>query len=243
MSHPVPRAACLLPFCCALLIGACATPSKQAQPPPATPPDAPSSPSGATPSRQEPETDGTRATSVSGTDHGSTPASRDTSEERGANDASQTQQPSASPGAAGTGRAMTPEEQDAAWDERFQGSLGEFDRRLAREQAEIEKQRSTAAAGGGAGAGGDAGGSTGAGMPAEQAPGDPADPAAEGAQTAALGGYGNPTSGPRFPAPADVPDGKDDDVVARQLREAAETEKDPELRARLWEEYRKYKSR
>ena len=33
----------------------------------------------------------------------------------------------------------------------------------------------------------------------------------------------------------------DDDIVARQLREAAEREKDPELKKRLWEEYRKYK--
>lgn len=41
--------------------------------------------------------------------------------------------------------------------------------------------------------------------------------------------------------PADIPDGSDDDVVARQLREAAEKETDPELRARLWEEYRRYK--
>ena len=33
----------------------------------------------------------------------------------------------------------------------------------------------------------------------------------------------------------------DDDVVARQLREAAEEETDPELKKKLWEEYRKYK--
>jgi hypothetical protein len=33
----------------------------------------------------------------------------------------------------------------------------------------------------------------------------------------------------------------DDDVVARQLREAAENETDPELKKKLWEEYRKYK--
>ena len=32
-----------------------------------------------------------------------------------------------------------------------------------------------------------------------------------------------------------------DDIVARQLREAALAENDPELRDRLWEEYRKYK--
>ena len=33
----------------------------------------------------------------------------------------------------------------------------------------------------------------------------------------------------------------DDDIVAKQLREAALAEEDPELRERLWEEYRKYK--
>jgi hypothetical protein len=41
--------------------------------------------------------------------------------------------------------------------------------------------------------------------------------------------------------PADVGDGKDDDVVARQLREAATQEKDPAIREKLWEEYREYK--
>ena len=33
----------------------------------------------------------------------------------------------------------------------------------------------------------------------------------------------------------------DDDIVARQLREAAEKETDPELKAKLWEEYEAYK--
>ncbi|MCK7598490.1 hypothetical protein M0G74_14510 [Microbulbifer sp. CAU 1566] len=41
--------------------------------------------------------------------------------------------------------------------------------------------------------------------------------------------------------PADIPSGDDDDVVARQIREAAMRESDPELQERLWEEYRKYK--
>ncbi len=36
-------------------------------------------------------------------------------------------------------------------------------------------------------------------------------------------------------------DGQDDDVVARQIREAAEKEADPKLREKLWEEYRRYK--
>ncbi|MBW2238248.1 MAG: hypothetical protein JRD87_00995 [Deltaproteobacteria bacterium] len=36
-------------------------------------------------------------------------------------------------------------------------------------------------------------------------------------------------------------DPKDDDIVARQLREAAEEETDPELRKKLWKEYEQYK--
>jgi len=44
------------------------------------------------------------------------------------------------------------------------------------------------------------------------------------------------------PPPADIPSGNDDDIVARQIREAAMKETDPELRDKLWEEYRKYKN-
>jgi hypothetical protein len=35
--------------------------------------------------------------------------------------------------------------------------------------------------------------------------------------------------------------GYDDDIVARQIREAAEKETDPELKAKLWKEYEEYK--
>jgi len=45
--------------------------------------------------------------------------------------------------------------------------------------------------------------------------------------------YGAP--GGKLPPP------EDDDIVARQLREAAEKEPDPELQKKLWEEYWKYK--
>jgi len=50
------------------------------------------------------------------------------------------------------------------------------------------------------------------------------------------------SSGPEetFPPPDDIPSGRDDDVVARQLREAAMREPDPELREALWDEYRRY---
>ena len=57
------------------------------------------------------------------------------------------------------------------------------------------------------------------------------------------GGYGGGVKGGSGPnaVPSDIPDGRDDDIVARQLREAAMKETDPELRERLWEEYRQYK--
>ena len=40
--------------------------------------------------------------------------------------------------------------------------------------------------------------------------------------------------------PEDIPILVDDDIIARQLREAALAEEDPVLRERLWDEYRKY---
>ncbi|MCP3661562.1 MAG: hypothetical protein GY696_03540 [Gammaproteobacteria bacterium] len=50
---------------------------------------------------------------------------------------------------------------------------------------------------------------------------------------------GYPTGGKG--SPHEIPDGSDDDIVARQLREAAEKESDPELKRKLWDEYRRYK--
>ncbi|KGE03054.1 hypothetical protein HRUBRA_02363 [Pseudohaliea rubra DSM 19751] len=54
-------------------------------------------------------------------------------------------------------------------------------------------------------------------------------------------GVGIPRNTAKYPPPADIPDGNDDDVVARQLREAAMREPDPAVREKLWAEYRKYK--
>lgn len=45
----------------------------------------------------------------------------------------------------------------------------------------------------------------------------------------------------KYPPPNDIPSGNDDDVIARQLREAAMREPDPTVREKLWNEYRKYK--
>jgi hypothetical protein len=41
--------------------------------------------------------------------------------------------------------------------------------------------------------------------------------------------------------PDDIPSAQGDDIVAQQLREAAMDETDPELKAKLWEEYKRYK--
>jgi hypothetical protein len=43
--------------------------------------------------------------------------------------------------------------------------------------------------------------------------------------------------------PGNLPPPEDDDIVARQLREAAQKETDPELKKKLWEEYWKYKGK
>jgi len=73
-------------------------------------------------------------------------------------------------------------------------------------------------------------------------------PAGEaGQQPASTGpvreGDGNGAGGPGEPArgQARYESGADDDIVARQLREAAEQETDPVLKEKLWQEYEAYK--
>jgi hypothetical protein len=95
---------------------------------------------------------------------------------------------------------------------------------------------------------GNAGGSAGSGggYPAEGSVGQTGGSATSGGQgTSSAGGSTSGTSGgggaSGAPTPADVGNGSDDDIVARQLREAAESETDPALREKLWNEYRQYK--
>jgi hypothetical protein len=122
-------------------------------------------------------------------------------------------------------------------------SVGGFDEVLAEEQREISTVgRDTGGFGGGsggpgsgrvglgqqAGSGGSGGGS-GEGAQVE-VPQDPKEPS--------VGGLSEEEIQAR--TPDDIPDLVSEDIVARQLREAALAEDDPELRERLWEEYRKY---
>ncbi len=54
------------------------------------------------------------------------------------------------------------------------------------------------------------------------------------------GGTGGSASGNGATARV-VPDGNDDDIIARRIRKAAELETDPELKDKLWKEYVEYK--
>lgn len=106
------------------------------------------------------------------------------------------------------------------------------------------------AAGGSGGESGESGGESSPGGESERQAesGQQGGAGGEGAegneQVASAGGAsGDGRQAGKIATPPDIPDGKDDDIVARQLREAAENEQDPELRAKLWEEYRKYKTR
>ena len=136
-------------------------------------------------------------------------------------------------------------EATATLDAELDAGLGEFDQRLLREQERVKAKASKS--GGGAGTGGQGAatadeatnGSSAAGGSASRGDTTGADAALEQPPGAAGGPKGEPSA--RAPQPADVPDGRDDDVVARQLREAAEKESDPELRKKLWDEYRRYK--
>jgi hypothetical protein len=53
-------------------------------------------------------------------------------------------------------------------------------------------------------------------------------------QPPAIGGGGNGFTAPK------ISPGSDDAIVAKRLRKAAEQEKDPALRAKLWKEYAAY---
>jgi hypothetical protein len=129
--------------------------------------------------------------------------------------------------------------------ELFNG-LSEFDEMLLREQERIKAAAPHAAGGGGGGGqGGDGteGDSGSAGSAGSGGDGDD-QRAGDSSGSATYGAGAGPGASQRQGdngAPPGTPDGSDDDVVARQLREAAEKEPDPVLQKKIWEEYRKYK--
>ena len=160
----------------------------------------------------------------------------------------------------------TTDERREGLDRKLDSSLSEFDALILREQEILEQRRDAAGAAGGGGGAGTApvggGGREGTGEE-EAGAGDEGGDQGEAAEATA-GGTGNSPDeasgeevardeGAPEPSgeetgevsngrvPPDVGDGRDDDIVARQLREAAMEEEDPELREKLWDEYRSYK--
>jgi hypothetical protein len=126
-------------------------------------------------------------------------------------------------------------------------SLGDFDESLGQEQREISSAtRNTE--GFDTGTGGNRGGSINLGEQAAGAMSGGSGGGGSGAGGDAASGEvgGGPLAGLDAQevakrTPDDIEVMIDDDIVAKQLREAALAEEDPELRERLWEEYRKYK--
>jgi hypothetical protein len=139
-------------------------------------------------------------------------------------------------------------------------SLGAFDAKLRREQQKIAQERDARQATVATVAASDSSGKPGSEQTAEAAgsasTGAPEKPA--GSHTAAAGKHGEARAAHAGDLKSDqnagganengngavaseIPDGSDDDVVARRLRNAAEQETDPELKDKLWKEYVEYK--
>jgi hypothetical protein len=160
-------------------------------------------------------------------------------------------------------QAKTEAEVIAARNAKMDESLGEFDEVIRNEREQIARERDAQAAG--AGAAGDAdgngnsngdgsaadgagsgseqsGGSAGGEKAGEQKSGEEARSSGDmKSDRQAGGGTGGTTGQGQGPAAQNIPDGSDDDIIARQIREAAEKETDPELKEKLWKEYIEYK--
>jgi hypothetical protein len=69
--------------------------------------------------------------------------------------------------------------------------------------------------------------------------GSAAPEAADGQNSGGASSAGEEGGANIIPIPDDIGDGRDDDIVMRQIREAAMKETNPELREKLWDEYRR----
>ena len=167
--------------------------------------------------------------------------------------------PGAAAAAGANGPGQTSDERRAAIDKQLNDSLGSFDAELRTEQQRVAQERdarrgtaagSATAEGQGADKSGDSAG-TGAieasqedadrsGVPGRH-PGraKPRDPSGD-LKSEKAGKKPDDNAGNGAGA-REIPDGSDDDVVARRLRQAAQQETDPELKEKLWQEYIDYK--
>ena len=139
------------------------------------------------------------------------------------------------------GSAATADEAVAELDSQLEGELSKFDQQMSDEMRQLAEESEAAeqAASSSAGGASTGGSSAGAAAGAEGNTGGGTDNGGDAGGAVGGSGAGADESDR---VPPDVGDGSDDDIVARQLREAAMEEDDPELRAKLWDEYRRYKA-
>ncbi|HXV63272.1 MAG TPA: hypothetical protein VEK15_21415 [Vicinamibacteria bacterium] len=160
------------------------------------------------------------------------------------------------------GSVKTTDERRDDLDEELDESLREFDKLILREQEILEERHEATAAEAAANAGGEgSAGGGGSGADGDRGEDGSLEETAEAGGEESPGGTGGSPDSPEYDetgaptdssdatgetrngrVPPDVGDGSDDDIVARQLREAAMNEEDPELREKLWDEYRAYKA-
>lgn len=156
-------------------------------------------------------------------------------------------------------QAQTEAERGTARDADMKDSLGRFDDLIRAEREQIARERDAQAGaegtGDGSGDGAEDGdgsgddeeksGSDGDSQSGEKKPGEKGDRSSGDLKSdqEAAGGTGSSKGQGQGQGPAakDIPDGSDDDIIARQIREAAEKETDPELKEKLWKEYIEYK--
>ncbi|MDZ7644143.1 MAG: hypothetical protein U5K76_08040 [Woeseiaceae bacterium] len=154
------------------------------------------------------------------------------------------EQPENCNGAGGVGQypGETAAERKARLEGELEESVGGFDEVLAEEQREVATVgRNTEGFGGGPGGRG----SGGVGLGKQEGMRGTGEGGGQGAGAGGAGGATPSVAGMseeqiESRTPEDIPELVSEDIVAKQLREAALAEDDPELRERLWEEYRRY---
>lgn len=139
--------------------------------------------------------------------------------------------------AGGGGSTRTDAEKQQALGEELQEGFSEFDRiMLSEQQANNERAGQE-----GYGAFPEDDDIFAEGEPAQGQADEPLQTAMVDTDPVSIKGEGNIPTRSHSRVPPDLVDAKGDDIIARQLREAAMKEEDPELREKLWDEYRKYK--
>lgn len=136
------------------------------------------------------------------------------------------------PQASAGGPSTTDVERKQVLGKRLEEGFAEFDQIMLSEQEAISKEANEE--GYGDFSDGDVSGE------AESAE-EPLQTAMVDSDPVSVKGEGNTATRDHSRVPPDLVSAEGDDIIARQLREAAMKEQDPELREKLWDEYRKYK--